>query len=610
MASTSIFGPFDVIILGAGMFGPVVATRMLERDSARQRRILMLEAGEFIATEHLHNLPDANFEATAGWVSYKSIADTLAWQLPWRSDVRGGFPGLAACIGGRSLFFGGWTPCPLDSELPKKKWPKSVIRDLAEPLSNGSAGYLNQAAKLVGVTSNKKSVYGPLHQVIHEQLYGGIAAGRVNGISSTLLVPNGQNFGQSPLIDAPIAAKLRPNSSRTGGLMLEKFSSASLLLNVAHRVASESLDSNRSTFMVVPGCKVLGLIADAASSPQRVAAIETNRGPVQVSKNALVVLALGTIESTRMAKIFLSQDSRRIGINLMAHLRSNLTIRVRRESIIGIPTGVLGLQTSALLLRGRHTHADRAYGHFHLQITAAGLTSPDSDFEYQLRSTVVDIDSIDQYRRADENHIVISIRGVGEMRPETAGSSVELSDELDEYGFRRSFVQITTCSEDDELWDAMDQAADDVASVITNGFPYEVLVGDDFVPVPSGCPASSVIPWQTRRDGLGTSHHEAGTLRMGTSSVYAPTNENAGLHGVSNLYAVGPALFPTVGSSNPTLLGVALGLRLADHLSDVLANRKVAEHSTRSVLQNTRVGVSPNPEPAITEEVHLARGDA
>jgi hypothetical protein len=53
-----------------------------------------------------------------------------------------------------------------------------------------------------------------------------------------------------------------------------------------------------------------------------------------------------------------------------------------------------------------------------------------------------------------------------------------------------------------------------------------------------------------------------------TSSVTTP---NARFHRVSNAYAIGPALLPTMGSPNPMLSGVALARRLADHLVAPLA---------------------------------------
>jgi hypothetical protein len=37
------------------------------------------------------------------------------WGLPWNSTIR--FGGLAYCLGGRSLYFGGWSPRYLATEM-------------------------------------------------------------------------------------------------------------------------------------------------------------------------------------------------------------------------------------------------------------------------------------------------------------------------------------------------------------------------------------------------------------------------------------------------------------------------------------------------------------
>ena len=44
----------------------------------------------------------------------------------------------------------------------------------------------------------------------------------------------------------------------------------------------------------------------------------------------------------------------------------------------------------------------------------------------------------------------------------------------------------------------------------------------------------------------------------------------ARIHGLANLYLAGSSVFPTSGSAGPTLTLVALALRLADHLKQVL----------------------------------------
>jgi choline dehydrogenase-like flavoprotein len=60
--------------------------------------------------------------------------------------------------------------------------------------------------------------------------------------------------------------------------------------------------------------------------------------------------------------------------------------------------------------------------------------------------------------------------------------------------------------------------------------------------------------------------HNIGTTRMATDPKVGVVDENAKVHGVSNLYVAGSSIFPTGGHANPTLTIVAHALRLADHL--------------------------------------------
>ena len=252
-------------------------------------------------------------------------------------------------------------------------------------------------------------------------------------------------------------------------------------------------------------------------------------------------------------------------------MRSNLTIRVPRAAIAGLDPAINELQASALFVKGRHDHADHLFGHFHLQITAAGLATPGTDSEAELFKKIPDIDTIDRFRGMNDQQVVITMRGIGEIRPNNAATNVTLSGELDENGMPRAFVSVQPSAADNELWDAMDKAAEDVALIFANGQPYEVLTGGGFQPVAAGQSALTVSNRQSRRDGLGTTHHEAGTLAMGDDPAISVTDADARFHHVPNLYAAGPSLFPTVGSPNPMLTGTALARRLADHLGTPFA---------------------------------------
>lgn len=72
-----------------------------------------------------------------------------------------------------------------------------------------------------------------------------------------------------------------------------------------------------------------------------------------------------------------------------------------------------------------------------------------------------------------------------------------------------------------------------------------------------------VGPWG--RDFSVSSHH-MGTARMSADPSSGVVDANCRVHGVENLYVAGSAVFPTVGSANPTFTILALALRLAEHL--------------------------------------------
>lgn len=49
--------PFDIIVIGGGSFGPVMAQHLFEKDKSHSHRILILEAGPLVLTEHFQNYP-------------------------------------------------------------------------------------------------------------------------------------------------------------------------------------------------------------------------------------------------------------------------------------------------------------------------------------------------------------------------------------------------------------------------------------------------------------------------------------------------------------------------------------------------------------------------
>jgi hypothetical protein len=124
---------------------------------------------------------------------------------------------------------------------------------------------------------------------------------------------------------------------------------------------------------------------------------------------------------------------------------------------------------------------------------------------------------------------------------------------------------------DRATWDEMDAVSDKIALIFAGNEPFEILASaNSVIPVPAGTRAArlaALAAFKNRRDDLGTTHHDAGTMRMADNIADAVTNDFGRVHDTTNCYIAGPALFPTSGSPNPMLTGVALGRRTGDLLN-------------------------------------------
>lgn len=549
--------PFDLVILGGGTFGCVLASRLFNRDRNHAHRILVIEAGPMALPEHVQNMP-------------LMTADEV-WGVPWDSDSPQAwnrqFPGLAYCIGGRSVYWGGWSPHFLDSEVPSPPWPADVQHDLMDPVltvAGENMSYLDYAARQLGADSDNDFVYGPLHDALRDRLFDGIR-GRAPS-STELLGRKGTALTGPPSktlkkqLEAPLAVE--STSPRPGFLPFNKFSAVPLLVRAARAAQAESGGADfRKRLMVLDNTKVVEL--ERANG--RITGIVTNRGRLPVPADGKVFLGLGTIENTRLALQTLGDPL--AGRNLMAHLRSNLTFRVPRSAFAAAldPSNPLAreLQVSALFVKGVHHFADGSRGHFHVQVTASGLGEAGRNSETELFKKVPDIDLLDRFRTVTDQWIVVTLRGIGEMTPDTtpAGRSRVMLGGAPrdyDYGRPRAIVSLEPSGRDMDLWRVMDDASLELAAAIAGGAPIQYLAGSVWQSHPPGD--------GTVRDKLSTTHHEAGTLWMGDDPATSVTDSFGAFHRCANLYALGPCLLPTIGSPNPVLSGVALTRHTADRV--------------------------------------------
>jgi hypothetical protein len=104
-----------------------------------------------------------------------------------------------------------------------------------------------------------------------------------------------------------------------------------------------------------------------------------------------------------------------------------------------------------------------------------------------------------------------------------------------------------------------------------NKLPFDILANDGTtINMPANTTAAQIkaaYPYPGRRDRLGTTHHDAGTLFMGTDPATSVTNEFGRIRDTTNCYVASPAIFPALGSPNPMLTGIALAHRTSDMLT-------------------------------------------
>jgi hypothetical protein len=357
---------------------------------------------------------------------------------------------------------------------------------------------------------------------------------------------------------APLA--VQGSAPESGLFSFDKYSSLPLLVEaVRDDVAFSGLiNANRRLFLV-PVAHVIKLhAADGIVHTIEVDA-SGQRKYLHIDSQCAVILAASGIESTRLA--LHSFPTSLMGRNLMAHVRSDFTVRVRRSALPPVPAHV---QTAALLVRGT-----TPCGRFHLQVTASTHVAGSDELLFRM---IPDLDILSaQLANQDPSWITITLRGIGEMLgdkttaiPNATGSWINLSPyESDEFGVPRAYVQLTLDS-GDQVWQAMDQSAVALAQQVAK-VPGNIEYLYDGGWQTSPFPLNRPFPEWHR--GLGSTYHESGTLWMGDAPASSVTNSVGRFHHISNAYACDQSLFPTVGSVNPALTGLTLAKRLAEHLA-------------------------------------------
>src|SRR5208283_3899549 len=217
---------FDAVVIGAGMFGGYCAEKIYEFGQAKGLKVLVLEAGPFLIPTHVQNLPNIGFNVPDPLFPSNDpgIPRDLVWGMAWRGNVP--FIGQAYCVGGKSLYWGGWCPRLQSDDL--SAWPPTVAAYL-------SSNYpvLEQQT---GVSVATDFIQGPLFNLLKQRV--GNAIGTVTNIDTAE--------------DPPLA--VQGQSPASGLFSFDKYSSTTLVIEAA-RDASSQPDPQRRLF-VVPNAHV------------------------------------------------------------------------------------------------------------------------------------------------------------------------------------------------------------------------------------------------------------------------------------------------------------------------------------------------------------------
>jgi Domain of Unknown Function (DUF1080)/GMC oxidoreductase len=97
--------------------------------------------------------------------------------------------------------------------------------------------------------------------------------------------------------------------------------------------------------------------------------------------------------------------------------------------------------------------------------------------------------------------------------------------------------------------------------------------------------AADIQSVAVNRNKIGTTHHEAGTLWMGAPGQ-SVTDSFGKFHHLNNVYVAGPALFPVIGSANPSLTATTLARRTADAI--VRSHTNAPDPAFKSLFTGSR----------------------
>jgi GMC oxidoreductase len=528
---------FDIIIVGSGVGGGVLADDLADR-LGDQRRILLLEAGSFIYPTHVYNLcrfPNASLARHFG-------CDTF-WQggASTSQNFIGEKPQLA--FGGRSIFWSGLIPSIQGWELDF--FPPQVRQDL-------ESGLLNRA----GDTMNESRSMGATAAAIVTKL-------RQSPLATDFSIQETPRALHQPYLAPDGTPKDQFFTEPTG-----VFNTAELLINQVGLTPGVKHGDG-------PGLQLLlnHYVEDVQNHGDHFELVARNtlNGQARIFRAVTVVLAAGSIESPKLLRrssMFPSlpdQAKPFVGRGLTDHPTSNeITTFVTNIDNVPIPKDAhakiilysRGLRDGNEIRYPFNVEMNINHEYWHLRDNDPNENDPRSfSTNTRVGPSRIDIkfsfgnclDDVNEVRPAPPFGYV----------PEIVFRNLSWMDHL--AGSR--FPALAGWSKNhQEIFAIMNSVTHQIFSQFQiNGMPAR--------------PQNEVWFGQGGKGfGWGTVHHAAGTLRMPYKSNHTAgfdfqtiVDEDLRVAGTQNLYVCDMSVLPFSSAANPVRTLVALALRLSRH---------------------------------------------
>lgn len=526
---------FDVIVIGSGMGGGILADALADRAARSGKRILVLEAGSYLLPTHVFNI---------GKVENANLARGFECRTFWQANENEGGEFYIHArphinLGGRSIFWSGLIPRiqPWEAAF----FPETVRGDL-----NGK--YLDSAATVL----NASVTLGEAARTMVGSFSG-------TGLPADFLITEMPRALHQPYLKQNGEPQENFSTEPTG-----VFNTAELLLNQV-RVAENAADGNRAGLHLLLNHFVedIRLLADGRIELYVRNVLDDS---VRLFSGGKVVLAGGSIESPKLlrrASLFSALPDRvkaLVGKGLTDHPTTATfhacANKLGNLSLDGEAHGKLLFYSRGKQENGKgikypfniEVNVNPRYWHVRDNDPTAAPPPPRAGKENNIEIKFSFGNCL------DDGNEIFAAPPFGYV-PEIRFHSLRHTRRLVEdrfpklAGWNRS---------DREIFDLLHDLANQIAGQFTL----------------DGTPVKAALDKGAQFFGTGTVHHAVGTLRMPYVPAFGEAvsedsvvDENLRVRGVDNLHVCDMSVMPFSSAANPVLTLAALALRLADHLS-------------------------------------------